>query len=383
MEEFVEDFDVIISGAGPAGCTAAMELGKTDLKVALIDKYSFPRDKICGDFVSALGLRELYKVNPSLESKLQGSQKNAKNRKTSFFIGNEELHFHWNLESITMKRVDFDNLLLEEVLCHDNIHFFSADPITKLSQEKNGVRAVTKKGREIKAPMILGCDGAHSIVSRSFANYKIDRKNYGGSVRAYFEGVENIQLDTNEVYVDKTVMPGYFWLFPLSETTANVGVGMTSSYISKHKINLKVLFEDYIKSSKILNSKLSNANMSSKVEGFGLPFFSHKLKISGDRFLLCGDAANLMDPSNGEGIMQAIMSGSLAAEQVMRCTESNDYSEDITKEYSTQVYNAFWKEMKIKSILAKAFANKPKIVFALASLCVSNKYIYKAVQKMM
>ncbi|MES2689444.1 MAG: FAD-binding protein, partial [Bacteroidota bacterium] len=70
MQKTVQHFDVIILGAGPAGSTCTIALQHSGLKVALLEKETFPRDKICGDAVSSVTKRVLRQIDPELEKKL-------------------------------------------------------------------------------------------------------------------------------------------------------------------------------------------------------------------------------------------------------------------------------------------------------------------------
>lgn len=359
-----------------------MALENSGLKIALLDKYEFPRDKICGDFVAAKGIRELLKIKPELKSRIENYPRKATNKSTQLFVGDlDPLHLDWVLTSYTIKRQDFDNLLLEEVLKSGKVDFYPNHGAKKIQYTNSGVEVETAGGERFIAKMIVGADGAHSQVSKGLAGYKVDKEHYGGSVRAYFTGVENVTESINEVYVHKNVVPGYFWLFPVSPTEANVGLGMHSSHITKNKVNLKELFYEFIETSPVLQSKLGNAEMNGKLEGFGLPFYSKKYTVSGDGFLLVGDAASLIDPTNGEGIMPAIISGNMAAQHIIKCFEQNRFDAEFNLAYANELHGKYWKEMKIKAWLVKHFADKTKLLNALAYVCVKNPFIKKRLQK--
>ncbi len=81
-----EHFDLIIAGAGPAVATCAMALEKSGLRIVVIDRYNFPRNKICGDFVAAKGIRELVSVKPQLQDRLAKYPRKVINTKTHFYV---------------------------------------------------------------------------------------------------------------------------------------------------------------------------------------------------------------------------------------------------------------------------------------------------------
>lgn len=378
----VKHYDLVICGAGPAGTSAAMALENSGLKIALLDKHSFPRDKICGDFVAAKGIRELLKIKPELKDLIENYPQKATNHSTALYVGKlDPIKVDWVLTSYTIKREEFDNLLLEQVLEAGKVDFHPSHAARKIEYTQEGVSIETAGGEHFHAKMIIGADGAHSQVAKSLAGYKVDSRHYGGSVRAYYSGVENIRSSVNEVYVHKNVVPGYFWLFPVSETEANVGLGMHSTHITRNKVNLRKLFYEFIESSPVLQSKLGNASMNGKLEGFGLPFYSKKFTVAGDRFLLCGDAASMIDPTNGEGIMPAIISGHMAAEHVRKCFGKGRFDADFTQAYANDLHGRYWSEMRMKAWLVKTFADKTSILNAVAWVCVKSPFIKRRLQK--
>lgn len=378
----VLDYDLVICGAGPAGTSAAMALENSGLKIALLDKYQFPRDKICGDFVAAKGIRELVKIKSELKPIIENYPQKATNHSTALYVGNlDPIKVDWVLTSYTIKRQEFDNLLLQQVLEAGKVDFFPQNAVRKITNSEAKVWVETSAGKQFSAKMLVGADGAHSQVAKQMAAYKVDKDHYGGSVRAYYRGVENIDSRLNEVYVHKNVVPGYFWLFPVSENEANVGLGMHSTHITKNKVNLKQLFHEFIESSPVLQKKLANAEMNGKLEGFGLPFYSKKHKVSGDRFLLCGDAASMIDPTNGEGIMPAIISGKMAADHILRCFAEERFDTEFNLAYSDALHGRYWNEMRMKAWLVRNFADKIQLLNAVAWICVKSPFLKRRLQK--
>lgn len=352
-------YDVIIVGAGPGGSAAALVLADSGLRVAMLDKAIFPRDKVCGDFVAGHGIRVLKEISSNAYERLLAFPDKAANRSTVLFIGRSKpIEFFWKQRSYTIRRADFDNLLVEEMLAKGKTDFFPGHAVKKIERTTQGFALKCQNGVQFEAKLLIGADGAHSVVARQLANFQVDREHYGGSVRAYFTGVKNIEASANEVYIHKHVIPGYFWVFPVGPDSANVGLGMHSRHIMKHKVDLKKLFYDFIKSHPVLQTKLGEANMEGDLQGFGLPFYSKQHRIHGDGYMLIGDAASLIDPSNGEGIMLAIMSGKLAAMQAISAFEKNDFSAATLAPYFEAVKKKWWKEMRRKAWFVNTFGHR-------------------------
>lgn len=84
------------------------------------------------------------------------------------------------------------------------------------------------------------------------------------------------------------------------------------------------------------------------IKGFKLPIWTRKKVLSGHRFLLCGDAASLVDPIFGHGIDKAIWSGIIAAGQVSLCFEEDNFSSGFMKQYDIRLHDKFGRELSIK-----------------------------------
>ena len=91
----------------------------------------------------------------------------------------------------------------------------------------SGIKGVNKnkEEEEFQAPIIIGCDGANSIISRKLKLYEMDMKNTAVAIRCYYEGVKGL-TDQIELHYVEEVLPGYFWLFPAGEGIANIGIGL-------------------------------------------------------------------------------------------------------------------------------------------------------------
>jgi flavin-dependent dehydrogenase len=145
----------------------------------------------------------------------------------------------------------------------------------------------------------------------------------------------------------KELLPGYFWIFPLPNGQANVGMGMLSSDIKKNKVNLRKSMLDIIATHPRMKERFSEAKLEGNVVGWGLPLGSKKRSISGANYILTGDAASLIDPFTGEGVGNAIVSGLVASRIAKKAIETNDFSAEALQEYDSIIYQKLWKELKL------------------------------------
>lgn len=356
----VFDYDIAIIGAGPAGCTCALALKKSGLRVALIDKYYFPRDKVCGDAIPGKAIKYLKEISPEFYTSFLNYSDKLKIQKTAFFYNNKQLECNWKLEAYNCKRADFDNLLFRFTKEQTTTEIFEGNQINNIEKIENGFK-ISSKNNElvINARFIVGADGVNGISSKKLSNKPVNDKSSGIAIRAYYKGISNIESNRTEVYFDKKFMLGYFWIFPISEDVCNVGFGMKTDIIVNKKINLENTINELISNSEILKDKFINAEIIESFKGGVVPFWTQNRIISGDNFILTGDAASLVDPISGDGIANAVLSGKLAAKQIINCFDNNDFSKDFVKGYDNELYKSSVAEMKKSLFIQKLLTRFP------------------------
>ncbi len=350
-------FDVIIVGAGPAGSACAIELAKSGLHIALLDKATFPRDKTCGDALSVDVINQLRKLSDTLAEQFETLENKIPSYGVKIFSPD---HNHIDIPFIYKNvkscgyispRIHFDNLLFQHAKQYSNIPIYENCVVTNVTISNNEAVLQTSQGI-FSAKMIVGADGAHSVISKSLGDIKVEKEHYSAGLRVYYENVSGFH---NEGYIElhffKDILPGYLWIFPLAGNKANVGIGMLSSEVSKKKINLKEILQNLLKTHSHLKERFKDAKPLETIKGYGLPLGSKKRDLSGERFLLAGDAAALIDPFSGEGIANAIRSGRVAGEQIINCFENNNFSGTFNKAYDREIYRRMWKEFKISRTL--------------------------------
>lgn len=359
MQESVQTFDAIVMGAGPAGSTFVLTCKNSGLRIALIDKANFPRDKICGDAVSSVAKRILRQIDPKLEESLLAFAPKSNITKAKLYSPDfKTLEIAFTKVGHCIRRVDFDNWLLEKALQNNDATFLSGVKVKTIQTDPNSVTVILEDGQILNAPVIIGCDGAQSQVARQLAGFRVDRKHHSGAVRQYYRNIKGLTGDSLEVYFLKGYLPGYFWIFPLSNHEANVGFGMLSETIARKKVDLKKSLNDIIQTIPEVRERFTEAEALEDVKGFGLTLGSKKYPISGHRFLLCGDAANLVDPFSGEGIETAMESGKFAAETVMRNHVTDRFKDSDLSVYDERVYRKMWGAFRNHYYLQRLLGNR-------------------------
>ncbi|MFM7216766.1 MAG: geranylgeranyl reductase family protein [Bacteroidota bacterium] len=355
-------YDVIVLGAGPAGSVAALSLKGSGLRVALVDRSAFPRDKVCGDAIGGRVRRVLYEIDPDLAQQLDGL--------TSAVVAGgwrlvapsgRSVTARFKKTGLVCARTDFDAFLFAAAKDSAVADVVTGNKVHDIRVSSDGVEVIGDTGN-LKANILIACDGANSVVARKVFQRTVDPDFHSGAVRAYFQGVEGIRgSDLLEIHLIKGRLPGYFWIFPLPDGRCNVGFGMLTRDLSARNIDLRESLSAIIRESSELSHRFHSATMEGPVRGFGLPLGGKINKVSADRILLCGDAASLIDPLNGEGIGNAVLSAKMAADWARKAHRIQDYSGGFLSGYDQQLHGRLNKELRFKLRMQRLF-NRPWLI---------------------
>ncbi|MEY3421703.1 MAG: hypothetical protein RIR48_1999 [Bacteroidota bacterium] len=363
------NFDVVICGGGPGGSACAMGFVGTNLKVAVIEKTLYPREKVCGDGMAPYIPKALHKMSPEFKTAFDGfNQRLAINNVKVIAYNGKTFQIPFPEPWFVSRRYHFDNFLYQQASSLPNVTFFLEEQVTEVVVSENIVNIQTNKNRKITSNLIIGCDGATSIVRRQLSNYQLEGANHCVALRAYYSNVENVQLDTFEFHFIQKHPNGYFWIFPSENGESNVGFGTLSKEVTDQNLKLKDIFLSIIEQTPHLKNRFKNAKLIGSIKGWGIPLGYKKHTISGDRFMLVGDAASVADPLSGEGIGQAIVTGRIAAFQAIKCFEANNFSEKFLRQYDIEVEKKWGKQNRNRKILSNIFSSHQSVLNRLVSI---------------
>ena len=364
------DYDVAIVGAGPAGTACALALRASGLRVALLDKARFPRDKVCGDAIPGHAFKALRQLDPAFVDALWQLQPRDDVRNSRLVApGGASLTLQWQLPSFNSPRETFDAAVLDLVRRHSTTEILENTGLKTLQIEPDHARLTTTEGREIIARLVIGCDGANSAVGRKLLPAPLDRAHHCAGVRAYYENVGGASSGTTEFFLSNDYLAGYVWLFPVGDGRYNVGLGMLAEIVSQHKVDLKQTLTRMLATHPALAGRFAGARQLGPIVGFGLPLGGGRVRpISGARFMLCGDAASLIDPLQGHGIDTAIQSGILAGAQAAACFAKQDFSASFLREYDVRVAHKIGRKLAKSYRLMRFLSNKAWLVNAAVRL---------------
>lgn len=356
---------VCIIGAGPAGAAAALQLAQWGIHSVIVDKAFFPRDKVCGDGLSGKVITALNRIDPAIAERLQQYTEKVNSWGVTFVSpGRLSMEVPYKPQydpkaeppiGFVCKRIHFDQFLVEEIKRRPEIRLIQGVSIDQYHPDKDGYLLSEAGGSmQIRAKMVIVANGAHSSFTRHIAGFTVEPDHHAAGVRAYFKNVTGMHKDNFiELHFLKTLLPGYLWIFPLPNGEANVGLDMISSAVKKKKVNLKQLLQTTIQQDPVLKERFRDASAISPIEGYGLPLGSKRRILHGDRYLLTGDAAYLIDPFTGEGIGNALYTGRIAAEHAAAAIKSGDFSAAALAPYTDHVYRVLGAELSLSHRLQK------------------------------
>lgn len=358
--------DVLIAGAGPAGATTSLFLSKEKINHLIIEKAIFPRDKICGDALSGKVVEVFKKLDPALIEEIASDEKQympswgvkfvAPNYNFIDIPFKSDISKEKHAPGFISKRLDFDNFLVSK-LNPDYATFWQNTELIDVVPAEGGYAAYLKKeGKEIAVftKLLVGAEGDRSVIAKKLGGIKMEPEHYCAGIRAYYKGVEGMHPQNFiELHFLDELLPGYFWIFPLPNGMANVGAGILSKSASRKKVNLREKTLAIINENPQIAPRFKNAELQGKIQGWGLPLGSKKRKLTGNGFILTGDAASMIDPFTGEGIGNAMVCARFAAQTIQKALKEKDFSAQALAAYDQEVYRYLWDELKLSHTMQK------------------------------
>jgi geranylgeranyl reductase family protein len=327
-----------VVGAGPAGTAAAITAVEHGLRVVCIDKARFPRDKTCGDGLTAYALRLLEQLGLTID---EFRATDAEVVHDMVLVGPNGTRSLMPLPTngvyaAVAKRRDLDAALVALVR-RRGVEVREGCGVERVTPEADCVRL-----DDFAARYVIAADGQWSAV-RGALNPDAPRDL--GMWHAVRQHHEDVSADCLWVIFERDLLPGYAWVFPLGGGRANVGYGVLRSD-GRSGRELKALWPDLLARPVLRDALGPNAAATEPVRAWPIPSRFAPERLQQGRVLFAGDAANVVDPMTGEGIGQAIETGMLAAKAIA-----------TDKSYRRLVHRAIGRDLRFASFSQRALSS--------------------------
>ena len=336
-------WDMAVIGAGPAGsvCAYSALAACPGMRVALVDRDTFPRDKSCGDAVRQeaaitlgnMGLGAIFDSRPPVPHRSSTYPPQFRYLR-KFLKGNNPIY--------TIERELFDNFLLEAAV-RQGAEDYTGHKLTDATYEEHSgdwvliLRKTSGESIEMRCGTLVGADGAGSRVRRAAGLSCSPTGHTSVGLRAYAQADGPVE-STMRFDFTESLLPGYGWTFPLTGGKVNVGVIIDKPSYKRGGRSLKSYLDEYL-------HELRGAGIS--IGGLS-GFMAHPLPLASELprlapkpgVALIGDAGSMVHPFTGEGIHFAIWAGrtlgSIIGQRVSRGTAVQAGLESFAEAYAAR-----------------------------------------------
>jgi geranylgeranyl reductase family protein len=364
--------DVIVVGAGPAGATTAYYLAKTGLDVAVLEKATFPREKVCGDGLTPRAVKAL--VNMGIDTREKAGW--LHNKGLRIIGGGVRLELDWPALSaypnygLVRPRTDFDHLLAKQAVSAGAKLYEETTVTRPLLDERTGritgVGARTADGEITwRAPLVIAADGNSTRLSVAMGLHKRTDRPMGVAVRTYFASPRHDDdwLESHLELWDRrtarsTLLPGYGWVFGMGDGTSNVGLGLLNTSTAFQNIDYKDLLRAWL-AGLPEDWGFVEDNRTQPVRGAALPMGFNRQPHYTRGLVLVGDAGGMVNPFNGEGIAYAMESGEMAAAAIVQALArpTADGREQALQDYPRLLKATYGGYYTLGRLFVKAIGN--------------------------
>lgn len=345
-----EHFDLVIAGGGPSGSAAAWQAAQMGAKVVVLDKAVFPRDKPCGDGLTARAVSYLQKMGLAHEV----ATFHRVNRVTVFSPSRWELSFPKRPgmpdHGHTVSRTHLDSVLLKHAESAGAVIRQGAEVGEPIVDDRGRVAGVVlKSGEKVFGDAVIAADGAYSPIKRAL---NLDSQYNGYTAIAIRAEMDANRLDSDslDVYLKLQFqgeqLPGYAWVFPMGGGRLNIGLGYINSYRNWQSINATNFLGDFMRTlpPEWELPAIEELKKNKSVRAWRLPMGFTAWPPWRPGVLFAGDSLGAGRPTSGAGISKALESGLAAGECAVAALE-NGGPDDFTN-YALRMDAAWGREYR-------------------------------------
>jgi geranylgeranyl reductase family protein len=368
-------YDVVIIGGGPAGSTSAYLLSKAGLKVIIVDKARFPRQKLCGGCLTQKTAHLVQSLFCETIDSLR--KKEIINFESSYyevFFRNRciaKIH-HRNIPFYFVDRSVYDNFFLQKAK-EEGAKILEGEIDISTDYRKNEI--VTSSGKTLRSKYIIGADGVYSRVRKELfserRNSDLWQRDLATAFEVFVEKKEVRNADCYPKIFYGFVKWGYAWLFPNKE---RIIIGLGGLNIKNGK-KLLSSFRKFLSSLGLFNCSEIRVQ-----KGHAVPYGNFLKNPVRESTLLVGDAAGFADPLLGEGIYYAHKSAQLASLAIIQeILEGKNAGTTYRKKLEEHIYPQLMGAKKLRRLLFSNFDSCSQYIILQVVLRLFNKKIIKMI----
>lgn len=316
---------VCIIGAGPGGATASLYLSRFKIPHIVVDKATFPRDKVCGESFDGRVYRILDDLsllsNAGLQQELLLKTWNYRfhSKKIDLAVAFPKS----NLPRLSAQRTELDHFLFKEMDRSDYAKVLTACNIREIEKKENG-HSLRGDDIRIDTELLIMAGGASADMQKNPALFVFSRCYYGGVKTTGEQGLE--------VYYFDHPVKGCLFLCPLSQGRYNVEIGVQGAAYRRAGMNMAELQEAYLSARPDLQDRFAPAQPSGKRRGTSI-LLQTKPRWAEAGLIYIGSGSFCVNPITGLGVGNAMSMGKLAAEQVRELYDQPDFSQRVGPAY--------------------------------------------------
>lgn len=310
-------WDVLVVGAGPAGSTAARQLAARGHRVLIVDRDRFPREKVCGDALTADAIAALHRAG------LLEQVQNVAHRVVSLKVYSPaqievEIPGHF----LTLRRCAFDALMARSATTAGAV--FCLGAVEKLDVDGDGrvICCVAGATRAISARAAIVATGAHVGLLDRFG-LVTRRQASGVAMRCYIRS--SLQVDSLVFSFERTTLPGYRWIFPLGQGQYNLGCISFARSAGQRLANLTRMYNEFIDHFPLARQLVDAGDPPAALRGGRVRCGLTGVHLRGHGPILgIGETIGTTFPVSGEGVGKAMETAELAADVVAEALDCGD-----------------------------------------------------------
>ena len=342
-------WDVIIVGAGPAGSAAAALLASQGIKVLLVDRTKFPREKVCGDALVPEAMEALEKLGIA-----EAIRCRAITLPGYTLVSPSGKALNLNSEVTLVERRTLDTIISGKAV--NNGAIFAHGQFQDVKFHADGDVECTLDDKTFRCRVLIMAPGADLSCLRTLGITPQSNKPNGVAIRRYYRSTRG--TDRPYFFLRKEFLPGYAWIFPMGGNYYNVGCGRFLTTAKKFETSLATAFENFLQEDPVAKELVSGADETTPIRGASLRCGMPEIEYAQQkRVLLVGEAIGTTIPGWGEGVSKAMETGMLAADVVSTALRTNDFNrlQEYPRRLATEIRPQIAKHRRVTCLFHRVW----------------------------